>query len=288
MTNKNDKMLHVSKENLCPVCHKHDWCLVAEDRTAAICPRIEEGSKKRCGDAGWLHILSNRHNRHNGHKKQVRRHLLSVSIEPPLKDFERLTHLYRQQLTSEKLNFLATNLGVSPVSLQRLRAGWDGKAYTFPMSDVNGNVIGIRRRFPDGHKVSLTGSKTGLFIPDDLPGDTTLLICEGPTDTCAALDLGFDAIGRPNCNSKVDMTAKFVKGRDVVIVGDNDESGRSGAERLSAVLILYCKSVRNTYPSEHIKDLRDWVSIGLTADKLKGIISDTEPIEIKVHFKSIS
>ena len=54
----------------CPVCGKPDWCLVAEDGSAAICARIEEGSVKRCGDAGWLHILrENGYNRHNGHNR---------------------------------------------------------------------------------------------------------------------------------------------------------------------------------------------------------------------------
>jgi len=72
------------------------------------------------------------------------------------------------------------------------------------MSNDFGKIIGIRRRLPNGRKISLTSSKTGLFIPADLSPEGLLLICEGPTDTAAALDLGFAAIGRPNCNSCVD------------------------------------------------------------------------------------
>ena len=48
----------VSASNPCPVCRKPDYCLVALDGTAAICPRVEAGSVKRCGDAGWLHRLT--------------------------------------------------------------------------------------------------------------------------------------------------------------------------------------------------------------------------------------
>lgn len=48
-------MQRVSRQNPCPVCGKPDWCLVAKDGSAAICSRIQEGSIKRCGDAGWLH-----------------------------------------------------------------------------------------------------------------------------------------------------------------------------------------------------------------------------------------
>jgi hypothetical protein len=51
------RMKRVSKSNPCPACGKPDWCLVAEDGSAAICARIEQGSVKKCGDAGWLHIF---------------------------------------------------------------------------------------------------------------------------------------------------------------------------------------------------------------------------------------
>ncbi len=281
-------MERVTKNNPCPICEKPDWCLYAEDGSAAICQRIQDGSAKRCGDSGWLHVLSNRHNRHNGHRRQPRRHLLTVPAERQSRDFRQLTLQYRQQLTSEGLNWLSNDLGVSSESLQRLQVGWDGQASTFPMRNAKGRVIGIRRRFPGGLKVSVTGSMNGLFIPTDLSPEGLLLISEGPSDTASALDLGFDAIGRPNCNSKVDRTAHMAKSRNVVIIGDNDDGGRSGVERLSDTLVLCCKSVRIIYPPDHIKDLRDWVSIGLTVEKLTGLISDTDPIKIKVHFKRIS
>jgi DNA primase len=110
------------------------------------------------------------------------------------------------------------------------------------------------------------------------------LIVEGESDLVAALDLGFAAIGRPNCNSCVDMTADFVKGREVVIIGDNDDGGRFGVERLSDTLVLYCKDIRIVYPPEGIKDLRDWLRIGLAAEKLRGIIGNTKPVRIRISF----
>lgn len=275
-----EKMQRVSKKTPCPVCGKSDWCLYAEDGSAAICERIQEGSKKRCGDAGWLHVLSNRHNRHNGH----RRIRLTLPSGEKSRDFGEISRQYQQQLSDKKLNWLSMKLGTSSKSLKRLRVGWDGTAYTFPMSNAENQIIGIRRRFPDGLKVSLTGSKNGVFIPTDLPTDDPLFICEGPTDTAAALDLGFDAIGRPNCNSKVEMTAEIVKRRDVIIIGDNDDGGRTGVERLSDTLVLYCKDVRIVYPPEGIKDLKDWLSIGLTAEKLRDVIGNTEPVGIRISF----
>lgn len=50
-------MIRVNKQRLCPICEKPDWCMVAEDKSAAICARVSEGATKRVGDAGWLHVL---------------------------------------------------------------------------------------------------------------------------------------------------------------------------------------------------------------------------------------
>lgn len=283
-----EKMRRVSKQNPCPICCKPDWCLVTVDGSAVICPRVEEGSVKRCGEAGYLHILIDRHNRHNGHKFSVnrRRLLKSVSIgREQLRDFGQLAKRYQQQLRTEELDVLADLLGVSAQSLERLNVGWDGKAYTFPMSNYFGKIIGIRRRFPSGRKVSVVDSKSGLFIPKGLSTDGFLLVCEGATDTAAALDLAFPAIGRPSCNSKVEMTANLARGRTVVIVSDNDKVGQTGSKRLARVLSLFCPSVKIVYPPGGSKDLRQWLKAGLSKETLQELIQKTKPIEVRISFK---
>jgi len=273
-------MKRVTKKNLCPICNKPDWCLAAEDGSAAICQRIEQGSVKRCGDAGWLHLLKDRHDSHKRHTIISR-----ISIDfGNRKNFKKLAELYKQQLTKDRLFWLSKRLNLSAESLIKLNVGWDGNAFTFPMSNVDGRVIGIRRRFPNGAKVSVKGSKTGLFIPTDLSHENVLLICEGPSDTAAALDLGFSAIGRPNCNSLIKMTASAVKGhKDIVIVGDNDLAGKTGAERLAKYLALRCSTVRIIYPSDRIKDLRDWLRAGLTHDELLNIIDTTKSLRMELR-----
>jgi hypothetical protein len=283
-----DRMLRVSRRKPCPVCGRPDWCLVAEDGSAAICARIVEGSVKKCGEAGYLHILIDRHNGHDRHKRSANKRRLVTNVPMALNtssNFGRLARQYQQQLTTERLSALANSLNVSAASLQRLTIGWDGNSYTFPMCNDLGNVIGIQRRFLGGRKISVTGSKIGLFVPSDLLVDGILLICEGPTDTAAALDLGYAAIGRPNCNSRIRMVARFVSGREVVIVGDNDDVGRAGAEKLATKLALCCPAVRILYPPASIKDLRNWWQAGLTAEEFSGIILDTEPIKTEIRFK---
>lgn len=283
----NGNMQRVSRTEPCPICGKPDWCLVAPDRSAAICQRIEEGSLKKCGDAGYLHVLVDRHNGHNRHEFCVRpRQLLkSGSGRNEWRDFTEMAARHQWQLTRDRLGTLARSLGISPRSLQRLRGGWDGRAYTFPMLDASGDVIGIRRRFPDGKKASVRGSKNGLFIPTDLSREGPLLICEGPTDTTAALDLGFDAFGRPNCNSLVEMTVNVVKGRtEIVIVADRDAVGIAGATRLANAIALHCPSVKIIQPPDAIKDLRQWLNRGLTPQALQDVMSTLAPIRVRVSF----
>jgi hypothetical protein len=260
-----EKMLRVSKSRPCPVCGKPDWCLRAEDDSSAICARIEDGSTKRCGQAGWLHVLSA--------KPFTRKRHLMFRTEIPKSAylntcFSMLCQQYRDNLSPVRLNMMAKQLYVTPESLLRLGMGWDERAYTFAMSDAKGHIIGIRRRFIDGSKCCVAGSQIGLFIPTGLSGEE-ILICEGPTDTAAALSLGFDAVGRPNCNSGNDILIRFVKAKPVVIVSDNDEAGKVGAEGLARQLRLYCPSVKIICPPNPHKDLRNWLKAGLTAGMLR-------------------
>ena len=254
-------MLRVNKSHPCPVCERSDWCLYSEDGSAVICARISEGSQKKCGDAGWLHVLCTEV---RGQKSVVRRKVKtgpSASVGMTV-NFETLAEQYQQRISRRQVAMLGASLGVSAANLVRLGVGWDGEAFCFPMRDENMRIIGIRRRLGNGRKLCVTGSRNGLFIPSGLSNDKPLLICEGPTDTAAGLDLGFQAIGRPNCGSKVEMTVEFARGRKVVIVCDNDAPGRDGAKKLAKKLIGHCPEVKIICPPVAGMDLREW--------KLKG------------------
>ena len=47
--------IQVSRSRVCPICGKPDWCLIARNGSAAICPRIEEKSVAYIEGSGWLH-----------------------------------------------------------------------------------------------------------------------------------------------------------------------------------------------------------------------------------------
>ena len=153
-------------------------------------------------------------------------------------DFAKLAADYRQAVKPEALDRLAQSLGLSTDSLMRLGIGWSGKhrAWAFPMQDAGGNVLGFRLRLPGGKKLSVRGGKEGLFVPEGIDAHGLLLIAEGPTDTAALLDLGFNAVGRPSCTGGVKLLVDLVRKHrpsEVVIVADADTPGQRGAESLA-------------------------------------------------------
>jgi DNA primase len=177
---------------------------------------------------------------------------------------------------------LALALGVSAESLRRLSVGWSPKhrAWSFPMSNAAGDVLGIRLRLPGGRKLSVKGGKEGLFLPEGIDAGGPLLVCEGPTDTAALLDLGFNVVGRPSCTGGVKLLVELVRKHrpeGVVIVADADAPGQRGAERLAAVLLAYSASVRIIAPPAPIKDARAWRQGGAMAADVQAAI-DAAPV----------
>jgi hypothetical protein len=267
----------VTRDRRCPVCGRPDWCLYAGpegDPTAAICARTE--SAKRCGEAGWLHRL-----RDDPSWQPARRMVRTVALPRPvpLHDLANLAASYRTAVRADRLHALAQSLGLSVEALAALNIGWSAthRAWSFPMLSPTGCVLGIRLRRPGGFKFAVKGGGEGLFVPEGATEEKSLLlVCEGPTDTAALLDMGFRrVVGRPSCTSGVQLLAELVRRRqppEVVIVSGDDEPGRLGAGHLASVLVAYAPTVRVIAPPEGIKDARDWRKAGGTrADVEKAI-----------------
>jgi len=139
------------------------------------------------------------------------------------------------------------------------------------MKDGYGNMTGIRLRSDSGFKWSVEGSHQGIFLPST-PSQKTGVICEGPTDTAAALSLGLWAVGRASCSaglSDVPKVFKRLRIRRAIIISDNDTPGLNGAAMLGRQLgIPYCTLVLPT------KDLRKFVLAGGTAQMLDNLLND--------------
>lgn len=152
--------------------------------------------------------------------------------------------------------------------LVMLEAGWSAKksAYTFPMRDSKGRVIGIRLRYPSGSKSSVKTSRNGLFFSPSFDPKQRVFVTEGPTDTAALLGLGLQAVGRPSCNSGGAALSQLLGyGAKVVVVADCDKPGRDGANKIAATLKRTCRTIKVIEPLRG-SDACDWVADGATAD----------------------
>lgn len=274
-------MKRVTKQNPCPICGKSDWCLIAEDNSAAICQRVESG--KHAGDAGWLHKLTA--------DTRPRRPLKPDPPKPKV-DIWPIYRQHQKQMTVELRQVFSVQLGVSERALTRLEAGWDGQCYTFPMRDGNDRVVGISVRGKD-RKWCVPGSQNGLFWPvgveEDLESDKPLWISEGPTDCAALLDLGFDAIGRQGCmgctKEIVTLLGNLHRKKAIIIMADKDAPksrqdkpgwmpGLEGANRLASTIAPIALNVKVVLPP-HSKDIRQWRNEGATTEMVKAVLNNT-------------
>ena len=286
MTPTETKWLRVSREMPCPVCEKPEWCLVAPDGSAAICARIE--SAKRCGEAGWLH-----------RRAEPVKGAPPPKCNPagPPKDWPALAAKFAANLDADRRKELAAKLGLPADALDALPLlGFSpddsrGPCFTFAEMDAAGNVVGLNRRYCDGSKKAMAGSKRGLTLPTgwrDRPGP--VFVVEGPTDAAALTAAGLAAVGRPSNAGGVKLLAALVRDRDadrdILIVGENDQKdagawpGRAGALSVARGLsALLRRSIRWALPPADAKDVRDW----LTADARAAVPWDQRGADLRDH-----
>ena len=266
-----ERWIRVTKRDVCPMCGRPDWCMLSPDRAVCLCMRSESAWSAKQG--GWYHKLT------ADMPKPIpppRTRPTWISGEGQEIDFASIMRDYRMKTDDLTLHRHAMTLGVTADSLRFLGAAWAGpyRAWAFPMLDAQAKVVGIRLRSEKGDKWAVTGSHQGLFVPA-VPLTEPVVICEGPTDTAAAISLGFFAIGRPSCNSCVDMVVELMRKKDVVIMGDRDQPkerpngtiflpGQEGAKALALALFEgRARSVKIIYPLRG-KDARAWLRAGAT------------------------
>lgn len=200
-------------------------------------------------------------------KKQKRTQPINI-------DWRKLTLDYFYNSTTQReirgnMERLCKQWGVFRASSDDFLIGWDGEAFTAPMYDADFNIIGIHRRFPDGSKCCVEGSQLGLFIPCGYKQriQEPLFICEGLSDTVSVYDLGFFAVGKPNCNIGDNYIVNFIsqnKIKHVVIIPDNDTVGYSGAMGLKLQLqhsdyLVYSETIFQY--DVRAKDIREFIDI---------------------------
>jgi hypothetical protein len=196
------------------------------DEDAVLCARSNgDGAVKKFGEYGWLHVIGTN----------------TMSAAMPITTERRLTELelhakfaplarsvWRNQ--SESVARLAKQLGVAHWALDQLRVGYGEHkgiwSYFIPELNHSGLIVGLSRRFSDGSKRCVTGSKRGLVYAEtwaEYPGPA--VIVEGASDAAALLTLGLCVIGRPSnvggAKYLAGLLAKQAE-RAIVVIGERD------------------------------------------------------------------
>ena len=254
--------VRVTRKDPCRVCKKDDWCTWHE-KIGACCMRVQSSKPMRNG--GWLHP-------HDGEVKY--RPLPPKAPPQPVIDAEEIMEGWRATTAERHLQEFARDLGVSYDSLLLLGAAWSHRhqAWAFPMSDGFGKCIGIRLRDHTGKKWAVPGSRNGIFMPRTR-ADREVLVTEGPTDTAAALTMGFYALGRPSCSGALDMIKQACRTLSIqrlIIVSDNDGPGYAGAQRLANEVPIPACVI-----STPAKDIRQFVQLGGNRLTLNCILQNT-------------
>jgi hypothetical protein len=296
----------------CPACGHSRHCTISDDGKFCICRRgvvSQRPCKQRDDSIAYFHAVDQLSGNGAviagkiGKAKPARARLTTPELTLVIKGLQ-------SSLSPDRLAKLAASLGVSERSLKSYGVGYDVSdgAATFPMYDGDRKPIGVRLRHVDGRKTCVPGSQNGLFLPDEIRRDglkslpdlltsddapLLLLTPEGPTDCCAAADLGFRAIGRPSNSGGASHLAKLLRiggNQDVIIVADRDETKRlpdgtpfwpgiEGALSIAEMILPVCKSLKLVKPPERAKDLRAWIrSDAATTDVLVDLIENAETI----------
>jgi len=268
-----------------------------------------------------------------------------MAKETPTPDWEAQFLVFKQNIFPEMIELLAEQLGVSVDVLNRLEIGFHPgeQAWITREFDDRGNVVGLQKRYRDGKKFMVPGSKRGLvyecvgqnnierlrtdcnlskfircyntnidcplcgkrdwcMVSSDDPNNPSAVICgriqqgavkyiensgylhrlkdsvysyvsssisisdfpylvvEGFSDVAAAANMGRVAIGKPNAESGHTFLSSILKGKDVIVIGENDEAGRRGmVKTFNTLRAAKCKSVRKVLPPHDFKDLRKWM-----------------------------
>jgi 5S rRNA maturation endonuclease (ribonuclease M5) len=264
------EFIRVTKRDPCPICKKPDWCEITADGRGAICMRVESQRKTRNG--GWWHWLKD---------APPERLLLNRKVQENTKrtpaELLRMMDRWAAKTTDEMMGALGTALGVATWALSDMGAVYADvhSAWAFPMRRFNGELAGIRLRAATGKKWAVAGSRDGLFFGvNEQETIDTLFVCEGPTDTAAALTIGLCAVGRPSCRGarmEVKLLAYRWGAKRVCVVADQDKPGQDGGIELCRRMGMAAAMI--VPPA---KDMRVWVKKGAKRADVEKALEQTE------------
>ena len=135
---------------------------------------------------------------------------------------------------------LLSKLKISMETAEELHIGYEGKGLGFPVY-VYDKIVDIRTYSPDSKpKVkSRIGVSAGYLIPDvsKMKDQMDILICAGEKDMAIARTFGLNAYTITGGEGQLPTLFGYAfRDKDVYIMYDNDDAGRSGAKKLGSFI----------------------------------------------------
>lgn len=185
-------------------------------------------------------------------------------------------------LQSDKwMQVVRENLNLTEATVRQLKLGYQGDGVQFPVF-LHGELLDIRTYDPDKKPriMGLKGSKPLLF-PFDLwvNDDRPTLLCEGEKDAAIARQMGFNAVTvTGGAGTFPKLLRNYFKDRDVHIVYDCDDAGRSGAEIVAYHLHGIARTIRIVdLQLEDKEDVHDFfIKYNRTAHELYQVIEQSD------------
>ena len=266
--------IRVTRQRLCKICGKPDWCSYSADGRVAVCMRTE--SDKAAKNGGYVHKLT------DDDWKRLPPRAINRKEPKPAIDWDARQQRYTSQLTDSGCEHLANEIGLSIDVLRRFGTGWccSRSCWTFPIRNHAGRIVGTRTRPMVGNKESDKHSHGNgmFFVPESLNRDYVLIV-EGASDAMAIHDIGYrSVVGRSNCTGSVEEIVRLLrrlKPGQVVIIPDNDShgAGQRGAEALQFILKQQHLVELLSLP-DGINDVRDCIQQKESADWLRNRIGE--------------
>lgn len=173
-----------------------------------------------------------------------------------------------------RLKNLAEDRGLPIAAFENQGIGWDGQKYTLPIYDYDNKFYGIKNffiNFKTNRMQNQKGQKPYLYgvekLHDNLKG--TIYICEGEWDTIAMnwlikkLNKDAVAVGVPSAHIFQEEWGEYFYKRNIVCMYDNDQAGKSGEEKVYALIKDIAASLRFVHwPTSRPEgfDTRDFIS----------------------------
>ena len=243
----------VSPQARCPVCGKDDWCVLSKDHRFTYCNRV---SSQYSTNLGFRHVNTDEQ------KAEFESGFTRPTYVPVTTNFNVRAEFCYKVAKPAHMEALSEQLGLSRRALNLLRVGWwpSQNCWTFPLKIDRKVVVGLMRRYADGSKKLMAGSGIGLYLPLNFRrAPCRSLVTEGASDTGAAVDMGFNAVGRFNAAVGQEILKELLQYHVVTIVADNNKNGIGmyGAAALQHAIQPFTKDVRILTLPSTFSDLRD-------------------------------